>query len=71
MFLGECQSRLYPHMRAKFNRGPTVVSKRGGYRHTYYETVTSMADLYNTANNVSTFFYVGYNIDKKCVKFRW
>ena len=30
MFLGECQSRIYPHMRAKFNRGPTVVSKRGG-----------------------------------------
>ena len=39
MFLGECQSRIYPHMRAKFNRGPTVVSKR----HTYYETVTSMS----------------------------
>ena len=23
------QSRLYPHMRAKFGRGPTVVSKKG------------------------------------------
>ena len=22
--------RIYPHMRAKFGRGPTVVSKRGG-----------------------------------------
>ena len=28
-FLGESQSRLYPHMRAKFGRGPTVVSKKG------------------------------------------
>ena len=44
MFLGEYQSRIYPHMRAKFYRGPTAVSKRGGgYRHTYYETVTSMS----------------------------
>ena len=29
-FLGESQSRIYPHMRAKFGRGPTVVSKGGG-----------------------------------------
>ena len=28
-FFGENQSRLYPHMRAKFGRGPTVVSKKG------------------------------------------
>ena len=27
-FFGESQSRLYPHMRAKFGRGPTVVSKK-------------------------------------------
>ena len=27
-FLGESQSRLYPHMRVKFGRGPTVVSKK-------------------------------------------
>ena len=29
-FLGESQSRVYPHMRAKFGRGPTVVSKKKG-----------------------------------------
>ena len=26
--LGESQSRLYPHMRAKFGRGPMAVSKK-------------------------------------------
>ena len=29
-FLGESQSRIYPHMRTKFGRGPTVVSEKGG-----------------------------------------
>ena len=29
-FLCESQSRIYPHMRAKFGRGPTVVPKKGG-----------------------------------------
>ena len=55
-FLGESQSRIYPHMRAEFGCGPTVVSKgRGGgeYRHTTYETFTSMSGINNTANNVS------------------
>ena len=44
-FLGENQSRIYSHMRAKFGRGPTVVSKKKGgeYRHTNYETFTSMS----------------------------
>ena len=28
--LGESQSRIYPHMRAKFGRGPTVVSEKKG-----------------------------------------
>ena len=28
MFLAESQSRLYPHMRAKFGRDPTAVSKK-------------------------------------------
>ena len=28
IFLGESQSRLYPHMRAKFGRDPTFVSKK-------------------------------------------
>ena len=29
-FLGESQSRIYPHMRAKFGRGPTIVSEKKG-----------------------------------------
>ena len=46
IFLGESQSRIYPHMHAKFGRGPTVVSKKKGggeYRHINYETFTSMS----------------------------
>ena len=31
-FFGESQSRLHPHMRAKFGRGPTVVSKKGSLK---------------------------------------
>ena len=31
-FFGESQSRLYPHMRAKFGRGPTVESKKGSLK---------------------------------------
>ena len=31
-FFGESQSRLYPHMRAKFGRGPTFVSKKGSLK---------------------------------------
>ena len=31
-FFGESQSRLYPHMRAKFGRGRTVVSKKGSLK---------------------------------------
>ena len=30
LFLGENKSRIYPHMRANYGRGPTVVSKKGG-----------------------------------------
>ena len=30
--LGESQSRLYPHMRAKFGRGPTAVSKKVSFK---------------------------------------
>ena len=55
IFLGESQSRIYPHMRTKFGRGPTVVSKKK-YRDTNYETFTIMKLLYvryNTANSVS------------------
>ena len=32
MFLGESQSRLYPHMRAKFGRDPTFVSKKASLK---------------------------------------
>ena len=31
-FFGDSQFRLYPHMRAKFGRGPTVVSKKGSLK---------------------------------------
>ena len=31
-FLGESQSRLYPHMRAKFWRSPTAVSKKVSFK---------------------------------------
>ena len=30
--LGDNQSRLYPHMRAKFWRGPTAVSKKVSFK---------------------------------------
>ena len=54
-FLGESQSRIYPHMRAKFGRGLTFVSGEGGYDYdTFYKYVR-----YNTANNVSTFSMSG------------
>ena len=32
MFLGESHSHLYPHMRAKFWRGPTAVSKKVSFK---------------------------------------
>ena len=31
-FFGESQSRLHPHMRAEFGRGPTVMSKKGSLK---------------------------------------
>ena len=36
--LGESQSRIYPNMCAKFGCGPTVASKKGGYRQTDRQT---------------------------------
>ena len=54
-FLAESQSRIYPHMRAKFRRGPTVVSKN------FYMYVR-----YNTANNVSTFSMSGTILPTMC-----
>ena len=32
IFLADTQSRLYPHMRAKFERDPTAVSKKVPFR---------------------------------------
>ena len=32
LVFGEGQSRLYPHMRAKFGHGPTFVSKKGSFK---------------------------------------
>ena len=53
IFLGESQSRIYRHMRAKFGRGPTVVSKKGGGgTDTNYDTFHKYVRC-NTANNVS------------------
>ena len=31
-FLAECQSRLYPHMRAKFGCDPTAGSKKTAFK---------------------------------------
>ena len=41
-FFGESQSRLYPQMRAKFGRGPTVVSKKGSLK---FMSVTMLVSL--------------------------
>ena len=51
IFLGESQSRIYPHMRAKFGRGPAVVSEKVQTHKllNFYKYVS-----YNTANNVSS-----------------
>ena len=38
-FLGESQSRFYPHMRAKFGRGPTSVSKK-----VYFKFISTAVD---------------------------
>ena len=62
-FLGESQSRVYPHMRAKFGRGPTVVSKKG--KVYYYETFYKYV-MYNTANDVSTFSMSGTILPRMC-----
>ena len=35
-FLGSNNSQISPHRRVKFGRGPTVVSKKGGYRDGHY-----------------------------------
>ena len=43
-FLGENQSRIYPNMCAKLGCGPTVVSKKGGYRHRPYRQTDTQTD---------------------------
>ena len=40
--VGESQSRLYPHMRAKFGRGPTAVSKK-----VYFKLISRLYERYN------------------------
>ena len=52
-------------MRAKFGRGPTVVSKKGGGGGYHYETFYKYA-RYNTANNVSTFSMSGTILPTMC-----
>ena len=61
-FLGESQSRIYPHMRAKLVAVRRSCRKRRGYD---YETSTSM-HVYNTANNVSTFSMSGTILPTMC-----
>ena len=39
--LGESQSRLYPHMRAKFGRDPTTVSKK-----VYFKFISRYRPIY-------------------------
>ena len=46
LFVGESQSRLYPHMRAKFGRGPTVVSKKARLTLIIWTGELSDATLY-------------------------
>ena len=43
-FLGESQFRLYPHMRAKFGRGPTAVSKKVSFNFISRLGVRSLAN---------------------------
>ena len=53
--LGESQSRLYPHMRAKFGRDPTAVSKKvyfkfiSRYRPIYLSNTTPIFELHMAA----------------------
>ena len=54
IFLGESQSRIYPNMCAKFSCSPTVVLKKGGYRHTDKGTL----QLYIEDSSVSTANYL-------------
>ena len=54
--LGDSQSRIYPHMHARFGHGPMVVSKkRREGTDTQIMKLLQVCHLYNTANNVSTF----------------
>ena len=67
LFVGESQSRIYPHMRAKFGRGSTVVSKKGGVYD--YETFTSMSGTILPTMCQLLFCRVHYC--QQCVKFWW
>ena len=65
-FLGESQSRIYPHMRVKFGRGPTVVSKKGVYD---YETFTSLSGT--ILPTMCQLFVCREQYCQQCVKFWW
>ena len=66
-FLGEIQSRIYPHMHGKFRRGPTIVSKRGGTdTHIMKLLQVCQVGAYNTANNVPTFSMSGTILPTMC-----
>ena len=46
-FLGTNHTQIYPHMCAKFGHGPTVMSKKRGYRHTRTQTQRDATALYS------------------------
>ena len=48
LFLGENKSRIYPHMRANYGRGPTVVSKKGGGTDTQSITLCKLPNVKNS-----------------------
>ena len=51
--LGESQSRIYPHMRAKFGRGRRLCRKKKGWSTDKQIMKLLQTCRYNTANNVS------------------
>ena len=58
-YLGDSQSRIYPHMRGKFGRGPTVVSKKGGGGVMIMKLLQVCQVQY--CQQCVNFYYVGYN----------
>ena len=50
--LGESQSRLYPHMRAKFGRGPTAVSKKVSFNFISNPSICSRSLIENVCQTI-------------------